>query len=35
MVPSKSFMMMAIAIGQCIGEKREVSFLDGMYSWTK
>lgn len=35
MVPSKTGLMMAIAIGQCIGEKREVVFLDGMYFWTK
>jgi hypothetical protein len=35
MVPSKSFMMMAIAIGQCIGQKRPVTFLDGLYPWTK
>lgn len=35
MVPSKTGLMMAIAIGQCIGEKRDVTFLDGKYSWTK
>lgn len=35
MVPSRLAIKMPIAFGQCIGEKCPVTFLDGLYSWTK